>query len=690
MPAHTPVLAGRPAALAVAFLLLVTLGLPALGAEDEGSEPRLTEMSLEELMSIEVTSVSRRAEPLSEAAAAAFVLTQDEIRRSGYTTIADLLRLVPGMLSAQIDANKWAVSARGFNGQFANKLLVLVDGRSVYTPLFAGVYWDVQDLMIEDIERIEVIRGPGATLWGANAVNGVINIITTDAADSEGLLVSGGGGNVERGFGAARFARRLSARTSVRVYGKYFDRAGSVDSLGEAQPDDWTSGRGGFRLDWQSETTDHITVQGDLYEGKVGVVYPFPSSQPPYQVRIEDVTEVAGGNLLTRWSRSLSPTADWALQLYFDRTERSDVFFSENRTTLDADFQHSFSLRGNAHMLWGIGYRRSEWDFEGTEYAATKDGLEEGSEGHLSGFVQGDWSTARERLRLTLGCKAEHKSNQAGLDRDLTEIQPNGRLLWRPNDHHALWASIARAVRTPTQVEMAGEVWLGYVPAGVPENPGPVPLMITLVGTEDYVSEELLAYELGYRCQPRDGLTFDLAVFYNDYENLRGMKQGEVEVRMDPQPHAFLPVILSNAQRGQAYGAELATGWQMLERLRLRASYSFWEMDLRPEVENLYDMGFAEDTTYPPHQVSLRASADLAENVDLDLIGRFVDELSGLAIDAYTELDARLAWRPVSGLEIAVTGRNLLEGQHQEHVSELNLTGTELERGVYVSASWRH
>jgi len=463
-----------------------------------------------------------------------------------------------------------------------------------------------------------------------------------------------------------------------------------VDSLGETQSDEWTSGRGGFRLDWGVGSRDHVTVQGDAYQGDMGVVYPFPSSQPPYQVQIEDVTEVSVGNLITRWSRNLSPTAAWGVQLYFDRTERSDVFFTENRSTVDADFQHSFSVRGNTHLVWGAGYRRGEWDFLGTEYAATKEGLEKGDEGLLSGFVQGNWSTAQDRLRLTLGCKVEHKTNQAGLDQDLTEIQPNGRLLWLPNDHHALWASVARAVRTPTQVEMAGNVWLGYVPPGVPENPGQVPLMITLVGSEDYVSEELLAYECGYRCQPRDGLTFDFAAFYNDYTNLRGMIQGEAEVRMDPQPHAFVPIILSNAQEGEAYGAELAAGWQMLENLRLRASYSYWDLNLKNELQDLYDMGFSEDSTWPPHQVLLRVSADLARNLDLDLVGRFVDELGDFRIEAYTELDARLAWRPASGLELAVTGRNLLQEQHPEHISELSEVGTELERGVYVSASWKH
>jgi len=295
-------------------------------------------------MNVEVTSVSRRAEKLSVAPAAISVITAEELRRSGATSIPEALRLVPGMEVARVDAHNWAISARGFNDLFANKLLVLMDGRSVYTPLFSGVYWDVQDTLLEDIERIEVIRGPGATLWGANAVNGVINIITRSARDTQGLLLAGGGGTEEQGFAAVRYGGKLGDNAYYRVYAKYFNRDDQVLPDGNDSNDRWNMARGGFRIDWDASPENHFTLQSDLYSGRLNQTYFLPAPNPPYAQTNQAHLNVEGGNVLGRWSHTISERSDMKLQVYFDRTVRDGPVLDEDRDTFDLDLQHHFLL----------------------------------------------------------------------------------------------------------------------------------------------------------------------------------------------------------------------------------------------------------------------------------------------------------------------------------------------------------
>ena len=454
----------------------------------ESGVAQLKELSLEELMDIEVTSVSKRPERLSETASAIQVITQEDIRRSGATRLPEALRLASNLEVAQIDSRRWAISARGFNSPFSNKLLVLIDGRTVYTPLFAGVFWDVQDTLLEDIDRIEVISGPGATLWGANAVNGVINIITKDAKDTQGTLLAGGGGTELRGFGGVRYGGAVAPNFRYRIYGKYFDRDGTVLPDGRDASDDWHQGQGGFRMDWDASESDVFTVQGDGYDGRI--------SQAG-----ADAIDVSGANVIGRWSHTFYEGSELTLQLYYDRTHR-DIpgEVSEDLDTYDVDFQHRFPLGERHDIVWGLGYRLIEDDVGNSPAVAFLP--PQVSRQWFSGFVQDEIALVKDRVHLTLGTKIEH-NDYTGF-----EFQPSGRLAWRLSEQQILWSAISRAVRTPSRIDR--ELFLRV------DDPD-----LRIDGGPDFESEELLAYELGYRVQPFSRLGLSLAAYYNDYDDLR-------------------------------------------------------------------------------------------------------------------------------------------------------------------------
>ena len=414
-----------------AVLLAVLFAASAWAGKTEGYPVDLTELSIEQLMNIEITTAGRKSQRLSETAAAAFVITQEDIHRSGATTIPDVLRMVPGLQVARIDGNKWAVTARGFNGRFANKLLVLMDGRSVYTPLFSGVIWDVQDTMLEDIDRIEIIRGPGAAVWGANAVNGVINIITKPASDTQGGLLAAMSGTVEKGTVGTRYGGAIGEKGTYRLYGKYFDRNGGVDAAGDDTPDDWHAFRTGFRTDWQSNTFHRMTLQGDLYEGKSGerLTYSLPTF--PFK-NTENVDEkFRGGNLLGRWTYQEEENSEATLQFYYDRTYRSFEIIEETRDTLDLDFQHRTVLLDRHEIQWGLGWRITHDDIRNSfAVSFTPDSQ---TDNLFSAFIQDEIRFFEDKVRLTIGAKFEH-NDYTGF-----EIQPSARALWTITKNHSVW-----------------------------------------------------------------------------------------------------------------------------------------------------------------------------------------------------------------------------------------------------------
>ncbi|PYV34629.1 MAG: TonB-dependent receptor [Acidobacteria bacterium] len=609
------------------------------------SAAKLKTLSMEQLMDIEVTSVSKRPEKLSETASAIQVITQADIRRSGATSLPEALRLASNLEVAQVDSRQWAISARGFNNTTANKMLVLIDGRTIYTPLYAGVFWDAQDTLLEDIDRIEVISGPGAALWGANAVNGVINITTKNAKDTQGALLAGGGGAELRGFGGVRYGGALGSGLHYRVYGKYFDRDSTALPSGRDAANDWHMGQGGFRLDWDAPRGDFFTLQGDLYSGRI--------AQPGL-----DNIAVEGGNVIGRWSRIFSEHSALKVQFYFDRTHR-DIpgTFREDLDTYDVDVQHRFALGERQDFVWGLGYRLIEDDVGNTRALAFLPPRV--SRQWFSAFGQDEIALVKDRLHLTLGTKIEH-NDYTGL-----ELQPSGRLAWKLSPRQTAWAAISRAVRTPSRIDR--EL---FAPASPP---------FLLAGGPNFVSEELTAYELGYRIQPVERLFFSLATFYNDYDKLRSLQ------RLNP-PAAF-PFVLANGLKGESYGAELTADYTLTDRWRLRAGYTELRVHSRPRPGSTDAPSGRSESNDPNHQLFLRSSLDLPRHFEFDTAFRYVTRIANQSVPAYTELDVRLGWQLSPKLEFSIVGQSLLHNHHAEFGDPT--VRQEIERSVYGKIVWR-
>ncbi len=638
------------------------------------AEGDLTELSLEELMQIKITSVSKKAERLSEAAAAVYVLTGEEIRRSGATTIPDALRLVPGMQVAQLDANKWAVTTRDWPVRFANKLLVLIDGRTIYTPLFAGVFWEHHDLIFEDVARIEVIRGPGATLWGANAVDGVINIITKSAKDTQGGLVSLGGGTEEQRFGEVRYGGKAGERAWYRVWAKSFDRDGFVDADGNDANDDWSVSRGGFRVDWELSDRDTLTIQGDYADGRAGETIMILIPTAPFMMPLEDTVTLADRNLLMRWQRVFDEDSDLALQVYYDRFEHDETMAGEKRDTGDVDFQHRFRPSERHDLVWGLRYRRTADETHGS-YGMSWDPAER-TDDLYSAFVQDEITLTPERLSLTVGTKLEH-NDYTGF-----EVQPSARIAYTPSARRTLWAAVSRAVRVPDRSTDS----LTYNALVDPSTN----TFTRSLGNRDAEPEELLAFELGYRIQPADRVSFDAAGYYHDVDHLIVTTAGLPFVETDSgSPRTILPMLTLNGMDVSIYGVELAVNCNPTDHWRLRGGYARMEYDVDREVAGIVP-DHELDKLFAPNTAFVHSSADLGSSVQFDVVVRYVDAIPAIDIDGYVEIDSRLAWKPTAYLELFLVGRNLLHDQHEEMISHyLPLASTEVERSAYAGVTWR-
>ena len=657
-------------------IALCPLAAPPARAYDPGDSPEteidLTSLSIEQLMDIEVTSVSKKEESWLQAPAAIYVITQEDIRRSGVTSIPEALRMAPGLQVAQIDSNKWAVSARGFNGIFANKLLVLIDGRTVYTPLFAGVYWNLQDTMIEDIERIEVIRGPGATLWGSNAVNGVINIITKKAEDTQGGLVTGGFGTEERGFGGVRYGGKLGDDSHYRVYAKYFSRDDSAKPSGGDAADDWDSFRAGFRADWEISDSDSITLQGDIYQGDAAQTTFIISPGPPFMVEVDDTVDVAGGNILARYTHIFSDTSDLHLQLYYDRTERDEEVFSENLDIFDIEMRHRFRLSERHEIIWGLGYRKIIYDTVGTF------GLSFGEERHkehiAGAFIQDEITLVEDRLQLTVGSKFEHDAHSG------SRIQPNARILFTPSDRQTVWAAVSHADRAPSRFNHGAILNFASFPPGV---------VLRLLGSDDFGPEELTAFELGYRARPSDRIWLDMATFYNVYHNLQTNEPIDPFLEVDPSPlHIVIPTEFDNLMDGETYGLEIAVNYSVNEHWKLAASYTYLQIQLHPDDSSMATDPELEEGTSPHNQFQIHSYLDISDDFEFDAALYYVDSLTAIDVDSYIRLDLRLGWHPSEDLEVSIAMQNLLDKRHTEF-TDLSLVGAEVERSIYGKITWR-
>lgn len=606
----------------------------------------LKRLSLEELMDVEVTSVSRRPEKLSTTASAIQIITGDDIRRSGASSIPEALRLAPNLQVAQVNASQWAVSARGFNNVLANKLLVLIDGRTVYTPLYAGVFWDVQNVPLESVDRIEVVSGPGGALWGANAVNGVINIITKNAEGTRGLSVEAGGGTEHQAFGGLRYGGRLSPALSYRVYGHGFARGSTVRFDGTDAEDSWGLGQGGFRMDLDGGKANAFLLEADYYDGR-----PDPDGGVEVVVR--------GGNAVGRWTRVLSEGSQLQVQAYYDRSWRDfGTGLTEDLSTYDVDAQHRFRLGHRHEIVWGLGARLMDHT---TENLPTFAFLPAHRTLQLySGFVQDEITLVEDRLRLAVGSKLEHNSYTG------FEIQPSARLAWTPGEGHTIWGAVSRAVRTPARIDR--DFFLFLAP-GIP-----------LFAFENLQSEEVLATELGWRLQPHDRVSLALSTFYNDYDDLRTAEPG-------PPPFG-IPITLANGLQGHTYGVELAGVWQVIDQWRLRGGYTFLKKDLSLKPGRLDLNGGTAESNDPEHQFVIQSSADLPGRLELGAVFRFVDALPDPQVPSYATLDLRLGWRATEHLELAVVGQNLLQDEHTEFIPD-SPSPRRVQRGVYGKITWR-
>ena len=642
----------------------------------------LLDLSLEELTQTRVsapalnqvvTTVSRQESTVGKTPAAVFVVTQEMIRRSGARTLPEVLRVVPGLHVARIDANKWAISIRGFNSRYANKLLVQIDGRVVYTPLFGGTYWDAQDVMLEDVERIEVVRGPGATVWGANAVNGVINILTKHSRDTTGALVAAGGGKEERAFASGRVGGQVSDELSWRAYGKYADRdngfTGPLSTFPSLPPlpgrvsDDSRQGRGGFRMDWTPTCSDEVTFQGDFYNGTVGIRQVLPLAHPSLTpsgvpgVGINDFDDrINGQNVLLRWTRQLGEGSSFSFQSYFDRTLRRTFTFSEDREAADFDFQHRFPIGHNHNVIWGVGYQANKDELTQTAPFLFSMPLQR-AVGVFSWFVQDEITLIENELYFTVGSKLDENSFTG------FEYQPSGRIVWQPNEREAIWGAVSRAIRRPTRTaDDLGIVLLSGT---------------TLLGNRDIESEDLLAYELGYRSQPSESFSWDVAAYFNQYNDL-----------IATGPVAPGVLTFNNNTDAQSYGIELTGNYAINDCWRLSGNYSFQRVELQHALSS------RDADATPKHQAYLWLSGDIRCDVQFDLMLRYVDAISfeGVPIPSYLEMDARLGWQATDQLELSLVGRNLLDNHHPEFIGDpfTGDIGTEVERSAYGVATWTY
>jgi iron complex outermembrane receptor protein len=630
----------------------------------------LTEMSLEELMSIEVTSVSKKAESKQTAAAAITVITAEDIRRGGFTVIPEALRMVPGMSVGRVDANRWAISIRGNAGLFSNKLLVLIDGRTVYTPSFGGTYWDIQDYPIEDVERIEVIRGPGGTIWGANAVNGVINIITKHSEDTQGGLVSGYGGNREYGL-TGRYGGQIGEDTTYRGYARgigFTDYDVDKDKDGG---DEWRHVRFGFRTDSELTEDDTLRISGDFYhqDNDQGTLDPAGFVALPFHRTVH--YKQTGGNLLVHWNRKLSEDSNFQAKAYYSRDDRQ-FLIKDSRDNGELEIQHDFNLTDATSFTWGANYRVSSNHFSGKPVGIPISFDPNDQTMHIaSGFGQVQVDFLDDKLSLILGTKLGYYS-WSGF-----EYQPSGRLVLKPTEGHAIWGAISRAVRTPTQAERDISLTIPNVPT------------FTLLGDRDVRSEELLAFELGYRFFALERFNAELTLFWNEYES-----RADFTITVPPAFPAPGTAVFTNRTETTNRGVEIEVNLMPTSWWRLKAAYSYLHIDEdQPASPPGLDLGKLDDDN-PSHQFNVESFFDLPMGFEFDIAVYYVDGLPGTTpvfqtknVEQYVRLDLRLGYQPFDWLDLSLVGQNLTDRRHYEGTDFTGGRSTQVPRSGYAKAT---
>jgi len=654
---------------------IVACAFGATESSDQLGPGALKEMSLEELSQIEVTTPSKQPQKALKSPTAIYVITGEQIRRSGATSIPEALRLAPGVEVARIDANKWSIGIRGFGTRFSVGVLVLMDGRTVYSTLLAGTYWEVQDTNMDDIDRIEVIRGPGGTIWGPNAVNGVINIITKDSRDTHGTQVSAGGGNEEQGFTNLRYGSQHGSDFNYRFYAKGFTR-GPEHHSDNRNFDDWREAQSGFRMDWSNGKRDSFTVQGDLYAEEAGESAGVVTYSPPASGVVDANANLSGGNVLARWTRKISPGDDIQVQAYYDRTNRFEPNFAEIRDTFDVDFIQHVDLPGRQEVSWGLGTR-----FSRAHNIEVVSGLTfqpaERTDQLLTGYVQDEIPLIEDRLTLTLGTKLLH-TNFTGFG-----AEPSARLAWTPNNRQTFWTAWTHALRTPSDAEenfyLSG--YLGSTSTGIP-------FFARFNANTHFAPEQLNGYEIGYRRFFRKNVYVDVAGFYNHHHDLYDEElTGGIYLEDNPPPqHLLLPAQFGNGVRGTTKGFEVSPEWDIRDNWQLRGSWSFLQVNLRT-ASPLYAFAPGEVGSSPKHEATLESSLDISKRVSLDLTYRYTSALPAFQIPSYSTADARLGWHINRQFELELVGRNLFQPYHFEYQYDPGpLVG--IVRSGYLTLNW--
>lgn len=666
------------------FLNLTTCGLlgwnqVALGSSGS-TENEFLDMNLSQLMDITITSVSKKPQHLSEAAAAIYVISNEDIKRSGVTSIPEALAMAPGLQVARISSSKWSISSRGFAGFTSNKLLVLIDGRSVYSPAYSGTFWDMQNTFLEDVDRIEVIRGPGGTLWGANAVNGVINIITKKASETQGGVMMAGVGDQEKFQSGGRYGAQLSDSIYGRFSLNYNDRDSNVRTDDNQDGgDSWQHVQGSFRVDGELQTKSRWTLQGDLYKNEIDqTLFPYWTETPPYLTAKDDVADVRGGNILGRFHHQISSEDNITIQAYYDYSDREEDYYQQTFDTIDLDLQYQTVIAELNSVSMGAGYRRTNGDFRDSYQIMLPDRTDD----LFSAFLQDEIKIIDDKLWFTIGTKWEEN------DYTGTEWQPSARILYKPKPNHSVWTAVARAVRTPSMVESGGKVTL----ASFPSEFGT--MRSSVVGSEDFTSEILIAYEAGYRFQNNHNFSLDLTAFYNDYEDLYNIHPSASATGID--------YVFVNAGSGSGEGVEVAADWKPTTNVTFELTYSYLNMKFTADDTPGSTTTVATDfiaSASPQNMASARGSIDFLQNWQCNLWLRYVDKITTRnsvnlldetrELEDYILLDINLVWKPTKNIEIMLAGQNILEDEQLQYASEYVTPATSIERSFYGKITWR-
>lgn len=652
-------------------------GLPQEAKPDpEEDEPdriaALRNFTLEDLVNRDITTVSKHPEKSFSASAAVSVITQEDLRRSGSQNIVEALRMAPGMSVYRMDGGKWASSTRGFASRYADKLLVLIDGRSVYTSHFGGVFWESLHYPMDEIDRIEVIRGPGGALYGDNAVNGVINIITKDSASSQGFRATAGGGTYSQSFGNLRYGNLIGPNGTFRTYLSYKGFGNSPNS-----GDHWNFLQGGFRTDWQW-SNDHFTFQGDKYRGNHEDIINIPSFAAPFLTPTAQSYDTIGHNLLARWTHDFSDTSELQVQAYYDYNKRTGLLHTIEEK-YDINIQHHFEAGNLQSFTYGVGYRFwpdvKEYNLGYLTYVPSRRNLQ-----IFSSFVQDEIQIVPDELRLTLGSKFEHHDSTG------FNFQPSARLAWTPTPRHTLWGAISRAILVPSNNDRDSR----FNPVPLSASPtilAGLPLLPRGAANPNAANSEAISYELGYRVRPAENLSLDFALFMTDYRALISGLPGAITFGVPtPAPHHSLELISANSAAARSYGGEWSVTFDATDWWRWQGYYAYLQID---HNDPLNPTGAQLD---PQHQVSLRSQINLGQDWEWDLWGRYTGDSESAGIPAYFTLDTRLSWRPKRDLEISLVGQNLLEPQRIEAAEDgfVRTLITPVPRGVYLQVTYSY